>query len=140
MAELGRRAFLAAVALFKPSFDSLVLATSKGELAQGRFSPSSEEFLALSARLTGHANLNRAAADALLKALLAKPGYAGRLARPDAALEREIIVAWYTGTYEAGGEQRLFTHSGALQWPAIGVPTPGTCAGRFGAWAQPPRT
>ena len=135
MAELGRRAFLAAVAWFAP-FDSLVLGMSKGGLAQGRPVPSLDEFLALSSRLTGHANLNRAAADALLKALLAKPGYAGRLARPDAALEREIIVAWYTGIYDAGGEQRLFTHTGALQWPAIGVPTPGTCAGRFGAWSQ----
>lgn len=84
-------------------------------------------------------NLDRAAADTLLNALRSKPGYDTRLLRPDAALEREIIVAWYTGTYEIGGGRPLFTHTGAMQWRAIGVPVPGSCAGRFGAWSQPRR-
>jgi hypothetical protein len=142
MADLGRRAFLVAVALFSPlaSFDSLTLSLSKGELAQDRREFTLDDFLALSSRLTGRTNLDRAAADVLLKALRSKPGYDARLARPDAALEREIIVAWYTGTYEIGAERRLFTHTGSLQWRAIGLPVPGGCAGRFGAWSQAPRS
>ena len=94
---------------------------------------------ALDARLTGHTGLNRTAADVLLKGLLATPGNAARLASPDAALEREIIAAWYTGAYDVRGERQLATHTAALKWQALGIPAPGACAGRFGAWAQPPR-
>jgi hypothetical protein len=64
---------------------------------------------------------------------------AARLARPDAALEREIIVAWYTGVQQARGEAQMVTHTGALQWRAMGMPAPGTCVGPFGTWATPPR-
>jgi hypothetical protein len=61
------------------------------------------------------------------------------LTQPDAALEREIISAWYTGAYDVRGERQIVTHTGALQWRALGLPAPGACAGRFGAWSQPPR-
>ena len=102
--------------------------------------PSLDDFLAWSSRLTGRTDLDRAAAAVYLKALLDTPGNAQRLRRPDAALEREVIVSWYAGTYEVRGERRLATHTGALQWRAIGVTAPGACSGRFGAWSQPPRT
>src|SRR5438093_10462299 len=131
MAALRRRAFLAAAALFSPLAWIVAAAQAQSQAF------SLDDFLALSSRLTGRTNLDRAAADALLKALRSKPGYEARLPRPDAALEREIIVSWYTGTYEIGGERRLFTHAGSLQWRAIGLPVPGACAGRFGAWSQP---
>ena len=92
MAALRRRAFLAAAALFSP------LAWIVGETQAQSQAFSLDDFLALSSRLTGRTNLDRAAADALLKALRSKPGYDARLPQPDAALDREIIVAWYTGT------------------------------------------
>jgi hypothetical protein len=99
-----------------------------------------DDFLALSSRVTGRTDLDRAAAAVFFTGLLETPGNAERLMRPDAALEREILVSWYTGTYEVRGERRLATHTGALQWRAMGVAPPGACAGRFGAWSQPPRT
>jgi hypothetical protein len=98
-----------------------------------------DEFVALSSRLTGRRDLDRDTAEILLKAFLATPGHAERLRQPDSALEREIIAAWYTGVSTVGDQPRLATHTGALQWRALGIPAPGTCSGRFGAWAEPPR-
>lgn len=132
MRLLGRRAFLAIVALVSP------LARSAAAVQPAR-PISLDEFIALSSRLTGRGDLNRAAADLFLGALLATPGHVARLRQPDAALEREIVIAWYTGAIDVGGERRLVTHNGALKWSAIGVPVPGACAGRFGAWSQPRR-
>jgi hypothetical protein len=132
MATFGRRAFLASVALFSPIARRLALAQPQ--------SFSLEEFLALSSRLTGRTDLDRAAADTFLKALLSTPGNAAKLKHPDAPLERAIIVSWYTGVHDVRGEQRLATHTGAIKWRALGIPAPGVCAGRFGAWSQPPRT
>jgi hypothetical protein len=132
MITFGRRAFLASVALVSPIARRLALAQPQ--------SFSLDDFLALSSRLTGRTDLDRAAAGTLLNALLSTAGNAARLRNPDAALEREIIASWYTGIYELRGEKRLATHAGALKWRAIGIPVPGVCAGRFGAWSQPPRT
>jgi hypothetical protein len=130
MSRLGRRAFVAAVALLVPAFR----ATTRAQ------SVSLDDFLALSSRLTGQANLDREAASMFLKNLLATPGNAARLARPDAAMEQDIIVAWYTGAHQVRGEAELVTHTGALQWRALGMAAPGTCVGRFGTWADPHRS
>ena len=99
-----------------------------------------DEFLALSSRLTGFTDLNRETASTFLKQLLATPGNAARLAFPDAVMEREIIMAWYTGVHPVRGEAQLVTHTGALQWRALGMPAPGSCVGPFGTWADPPRS
>jgi hypothetical protein len=130
MNTVGRRAFLAAIALIAPAF---------------RPSPrpqsfSVDDFLALSSRLTGYDNLDREAAGIFLKNLLATPGTIVRLARPDAALERDIIVGWYSGVHQVRGEAQLVTYSGALQWRALSMPAPGICVGPFGSWAQPHRS
>ena len=130
MRRLGRRAFVAAMAFVTPLFRTVGVAQSF----------SLDDFLALSSRLTGRRDLDRDGAAILLDARVATPGTAGKLRRPDAALEREIIVAWYTGMCTLRGERRVATHTGALQWRALGAPAPGTCVDRFGAWADPPRT
>ena len=130
MNTIGRRAFLAAVALIAPAFRASPRAQSF----------SVDDFLALSSRLTGYDNLDRATAGIFLKNLLATPGNIVRLARPDAALERDIIVAWYSGAHQVRGEAQLVTHSGALQWRALSMPAPGTCVGPFGSWAKPHRS
>src|SRR5688572_23801038 len=106
MITVGRRAFLAAVALIAPDFRASPRAQSF----------SVDDFLALSSRLTGYDNLDRETAVIFLKNLLATPGNIVRLARPDAALERDIIVAWYSGVHQVRGEAQLVTHSGALLW------------------------
>ena len=130
MNMVGRRAFLAAIAAFAPGFRVSAHAQSF----------SVDDFLALSSRLTGSDNLDRGIAGTLLKNLLATPGNTVRLPRPDAALERDIIVAWYTGVHQVGSEAQLVTHSGALQWRALSMPAPGTCVGPFGSWAKPHRS
>ena len=130
MPRMRRREFVAALALVAPCFRATARAQSF----------SLDDFLALSARLTGHADLDREAAGRFLKNLLATPGSAARLAHPDPSLERDIIVAWYTGVHQVRGEARLVTHAGALQWRAMGMPAPGTCVGPFGTWAKPHRS
>ena len=127
MKTVGRRAFVAALALVGPMFR----ATSRAQ------SVSVDEFLALSSRLTGHSTLDRATAAIFLKSLLAEPGNTARLARPDAALERDIILAWYTGVQIVRGNSQTVTHTGALQWRTLRMPAPGMCAGSFGAWSKP---
>jgi hypothetical protein len=98
------------------------------------------QFLALSTRLTGRAGLDPKVGRVYLTALLAVPRNREPLAQraPDPELEREIILAWYTGVYSANGQIRLATHSGALIWKALGTPAPGTCAGEMGFWSRPP--
>ena len=56
------------------------------------------------------------------------------------ALAATIIEWWYTGIYTRDGKPRVATHTAALMWSALGMPAPGTCAGAFGAWSQPPDT
>jgi hypothetical protein len=128
--SLGRRAFLATIAMVTP----WLRATPRAQFPI-------DDFLALSSRLTGHANLDREIAGIFLKNLLATPGItAARLARPDPELERDIIVAWYTGVHSVRGQAQLVTHAGALQWWALGMRAPGTCVGLFGTWAKPHRS
>jgi hypothetical protein len=129
MIKVGRRAFVAALALVGPMFRAAPRAQSF----------SVDEFLALSSRLTGHSSLDRATGAIFLKSLLSEPGSAARLTRPDAALEREIILAWYTGVQTVRGNPQTVTHTGALQWRTLGMPAPGMCAGSFGAWSKPGR-
>lgn len=129
MHTVGRRAFLAMIAVIAPAFGASPRAQSF----------SVDDFLALSSRLTGYDNLDRGIAGTLLKNFLAAPRSAARLKQPDASLERDIIVAWYTGVHQVAGEAQLVTHNGALQWRALGMPAPGNCAGPFGSWAKPHR-
>lgn len=128
--QLGRRAFIAALGMVIPWFRAMPPAQSV----------SLDNFLALSVRLTGYTDLDRTIGGILLNNLLTAPGTAARLARPDAALERDIIVAWYTGVQEVRGEAHVVTHAGALQWRALGMLAPGLCAGPFGTWAKPHRS
>jgi D-sorbitol dehydrogenase-like protein len=128
MDSLGRRAFIVSISLVSRWF-------AAGPRAQAF---TVNDFLVLSSRLTGHQDLPRQTAGTFLNALLATPGIdRARLARPDAALEEAIVVAWYTGVHQVGGEARVVTHTGALQWRAMGKPAPGTCIGPFGTWAKP---
>ena len=94
-----------------------------------------DEFVELSGRLLGRSKLDREVAQIYL-ALLVQSN--GNPTPEQAALSRTIIEWWYTGVYTIDGKPRLATHTGALVWSALGMPAPGTCAGQFGAWSQPP--
>ena len=110
-----------------------------------------EDFVRLSARLSGRSTLDPEVAAIYLKALLTVPGNGPLLAElagggltraqmtpAHLAVEEEILTAGYTGTYRANGTTHLATHTGALVWSAIGRPAPGTCVGPTGSWSQPP--
>ena len=142
MAPLSRRGFLVWAALLAP------LARLR-LLGQGAPAVSLEAFLRLSERLTGRTNLDAEIAATYRSALLAVPAHIPLLAQmvqgaghprtaEHVALECTILEWWHTGIYTVGGKPRLATHSGALMWSAMGMPAPGTCAGTFGAWSQPP--
>jgi fructose 5-dehydrogenase small subunit len=107
-----------------------------------------DEFVELSQRLLGRSKLDREVAQIYLNALLVDANNSIYLATlvqmngnptpEQAALSRTIIEWWYTGVYTIDDKPRLATHPGALVWSALGMPAPGTCAGQFGAWSQPP--
>jgi hypothetical protein len=119
-----RRAFLMAVVL-APAL------RLRGRAQPERLTPSLDDFVRLSQSLVGRTNLDREVAAIYHQALMAD-GATGPV------LERRIIECWYTGTYPVAGGRRVATHTGALMWAALGMPAPGTCSGRFGAWAARP--
>ena len=136
MFSLTRRSFMLAAALLVPA---------KAALSQG---VTLDAFVELSERLLGRAKLDREIAQIYLNAINADPDTAITLAilaqmngnpTPEqAALSQTIVEWWYTGVYTVKGKPQLATHTGALMWPALGMPAPGTCAAPFGAWSKPP--
>ena len=73
-----------------------------------------DDFMALSARLTGF---------------------------PVSALSAEIVAAWYSGVVTTPTGPKVVTHSEALVWhSAEFLHPPGQCGGAFGHWATPPST
>lgn len=140
MRDIGRRRFLA-VAAITPILGARRQAAARADL---------DGFLALSARLTGRADLDPDLGRAYLAALQATPRTAPLLRQlvagtpaadrtpPHEALERAIIASWYTGVSDVGGQRQVVTHAGTLMWQVLGRPAPGLCAGPTGAWAQPP--
>jgi hypothetical protein len=140
MRDIGRRRFLA-VAAFAPLLGVRRQAAARADL---------DGFLALSARLTGRADLDPDLGRAYLAALQAAPPMAPLLRQlvagtpaaertpPHEALERAIVASWYTGVCEVDGHRRVITHAGALMWQVLGRPAPGLCAGPTGAWGSAP--
>lgn len=140
MRDIGRRRFLS-VAAIAPILGVRRQAAARADL---------DGFLALSARLTGRADLDPDLGRAYLAALQATPRTAPLLGQlvdgtpaadrtpPHEALERAIIASWYTGVSDVGGQRQVITHAGAVMWQVLGRPAPGLCAGPTGAWAQPP--
>lgn len=149
MVRLNRRAFLFLAALLAPAGRLRALV----QRPSGPAAISADEFLRLSERLLGRANLDAQVAATYRGALVAVAANVPLLARlatakaPDAdrseelrLLQRTIALWWYTGTYTVNGERRLATHTGALMWGVLGMPAPGFCASGFGAWSRAPRT
>ena len=137
---MKRRAF---VVLPQKLFALLLFPRREATAATARISL--PEFLTLSTRLTGRAGLDPAIGRIYLTALLADPDKSRRLVdlargrSSQSDLEREIIVAWYTGLCKSGREDRLATYRQALVWKALAIPAPGTCGGPLGFWARPPK-
>jgi hypothetical protein len=143
MASLTRRALMLSAFLLLPAARLRAVA-----MQQPGVQVSLDEFIELSQRLLSRANLDREIAQLYLNALLTDADtaiYLATLAQSNgnptpeqAVVARTIIEWWYTGVYTINGTPRLATHTGALMWSALGTPAPGTCAGPFGAWSNPP--
>ena len=143
MASLTRRALLAGAVCLAPAARLRVSAAQPSAVTV-----SLDEFVELSERLLGRSKLDRGIAQLYLGALLADADTAVHLATlaqsngnptpEQTAVARTIIEWWYTGVYTIKGIPRLATHTGALMWSALGITAPGSCAGRFGAWSNPP--
>lgn len=149
MPAIGRRRFLAATL-------ASAVALVGCRRGAGRVGPAAsplslERFLSWSARLTGRSNLDAESGRIYLEALLTNPQNAALLealagAAPGArapteahaALEREVLAAWYTSVCVVNGKRHAASHAGALMWQAVGLPAPGSCAGAAGSWSSPP--
>jgi hypothetical protein len=104
-----------------------------------------DEFLALSARLTGAADLDATAAAELLDGLLST-GHGAELAALVAsgagsgALADDIVAAWYSGRYATAAGPAAFNLPDALVWRALDfTKVPGVCGGGTGYWASEPQ-
>lgn len=125
-----------------------------------------DQFLELSALLTGFDQLNRAQGQIYLQSLLSEDAggpalnevYTAALSEnqelPEdlqtltdagffedvgtAELADRIIEMWYTGIYTADGEDHVATFVDALAWKALHFTKPLTICGEFGFWADPP--
>lgn len=109
-------------------------------------SPELGPFLKLSAELTGlpASALDAQFAHRLVEALAAggRSGELGRrLKAPGsefAALETEIIAAWYSGVLPAPSGAVVGTFQGALIWAALGFGRPPGVCGAPQDWSKPP--
>lgn len=112
----------------------------------GEASVTLDQFLVLSSRLTGAANLDAATGKVLLGALLSTGKGAGlaRLAagedEADKDLAAAIVAAWYSGIGEAASGPVVATFDQALLWRALSFTRPfGECGGSTGYWSDPPQ-
>ena len=103
-----------------------------------------DQFLALSRRLTGAANLDAAAGKTMLGALLStgKGEALAKLAagKGDNDLAAAIVAAWYSGICADASGPVVATFDQALLWQALTFTKPfGECGGSTGYWSDPPQ-
>jgi hypothetical protein len=103
------------------------------------------EFLALSATLTGVPDLDATAAGKLLDGFLST-GHGAELAAMIAegesggAFADEIVAAWYSGRYATAAGPAAFNLPDALLWRALDfTKPPGRCGGSTGYWSEEPK-
>ena len=139
-AAFGRRdalALLAGLAALRPA----LAASPAAPLDRAGFLAASGVATGMDpAKLTGMADALQAAFAAHGPALQQLAALAAALrGTPMEAAARALAAAWYTGTVGAGADARLLSYEDALAWRAAGYEAvPGTCAGEFGFWSEPP--
>jgi hypothetical protein len=104
------------------------------------------QFLALSRKLTGVADLDADIARTLLGGFLAA-GHGSDLAQLVAGTDEygpladAIVAAWYSGVYDTGKGEAVASFDQALVWNALSFTKPfGSCGGDTGYWADPPQS
>lgn len=115
--------------------------------ASAAASPSLDQFIALSGKLTGHQPLDGDMGKNILDAFVAA-GQAGDIATlvGDPAPEQSqlkiasaIVAAWYSGVSPLPGASEVTGFSDALVWDALTYTKPwGSCGGETGYWGEPP--
>jgi hypothetical protein len=106
-----------------------------GAQTQSQSQASVNDFLALSARLTGFpvSELSAGVGAMLLQSFQTQ----GTLKGPK--FNQEIIAAWYSGISQTPAGPVVVTHQEALVWRSAGfLHPPGQCGGAFGYWSTPP--
>jgi hypothetical protein len=135
--------------------------------ASATASPDLDQFMTLSALLTGYTTLDATAGatylqnlrsdpqlspgidDLFMRSGLSSDGAPKSLAELTArgvfnnpaalALYSRILADWYSGTYDAASGTVTQTWTGALAWKACTfTKPPATCGGPTGYWAKPP--
>lgn len=120
------------------------LALVIGQSAWAQTPLTTDDFVALSARLTDHParRLSARHASAFLDALLAENAdgvHSLAAGGKDEALEQRIISNWYTGLHDTADGEALVTYDDALLWDALDYTKPmGWCGGETGYWADAP--
>ncbi len=126
---------------------AVVLAGGLSRLADAQQAITVDQFLGLSARLTGTAvsSLDATTAGKLLKGFVSM-GRGADLARLAAdpstgtgKLADDIVAAWYSGTYDTPTGPAVAGFTDALLWHALDfTKPPAVCGGETGYWADPP--
>ena len=106
-----------------------------------------DEFLALSQKLTEADGLDPAVAKKLLGGFLAAGHGAELRALADQSstsstpLANAIVASWFSGVYETGKGQTVADFTGALMWRAMPFTKPfAECGGDVGYWADLPES
>jgi len=124
------------------------LALSCGGIAVAAAAPPSlDGFMALSAKLTGTASLDRDMGQQILDALVATGqggALAGLVAEPSpqddhGGLANDVVAAWYSGLSPKPDATQVTGFNSALVWNALTYTKPwGSCGGNTGYWGDPP--
>ena len=125
----------------------VILAAPFAAPALASASPSLDEFIAVSQKVTGQSSLDAGMGKNILAAFLSA-GQGGDIAAliADPAPERSqmkiasaIVAAWYSGLSPLPGAREVTGFNEALVWNALTYTKPwGSCGGETGYWSAPP--
>ena len=125
----------------------LFVSTQCTALGQAATSPSLDQFIALSQKLTGQSSLDDDMGRNIFDAFVSA-GHADDLAklisepapeRSEAKIANALVAAWYTGFSPLPGAREVAGFNDALVWTALSYTKPwGNCGGEMGYWGEPP--
>lgn len=130
------------------SSGAAALAVAAGLPAAAQAPVTVQQFIALSSKLTGNANLDPATAQQLLGGLLATGkgadlatlvATAGNTTVKTKPLANAIVGSWYSGLYDGPNGAAVAGYDTALMWDAMSFTKPlAVCGGDTGYWASAP--
>lgn len=110
-------------------------------------SPSLDEFIAASRKVTGQASLDGGMGKNILAAFISA-GQGGDIAAliadpapegSEVKIANAVVAAWYSGLSPLPGAREVTGFNEALVWNALTYTKPwGSCGGETGYWSEPP--